>query len=261
MKNTSKLFALLATCVMSAISAPALAAEAQAAPQSSTSSCAAVSRVLSVAGLGEVMVQPDSLRTSVSIRARAESLERARVEVAEKTQAVIAAMTALRIPSLQVRTVEITVTPIPERESQPGDTTTPRIVGYQAESTLSVALRSVASENLRVLGPQILETALASGANVVGGIEFFLSKPREAHRLALAAAMQDAEANAKVVAGAARIKLRGVKSISTESGLVYGYAQQAMSAEVMEANAVGFPVEPGEIRVTTQVTASFVFTK
>ncbi len=266
MTNTTKLskrgpwLAVVATCVMSAFSAPAFAAESQIGQQPAKAAKSAVSRTVTVAGLGEVMVAPDSLRTRISIRARAETLEQARREVASKTRSVMQALETLGIPALQVRTVEITVTPIPERQKQPDAATPPRIIGYEAESTLSVALRGVAPDTLRSLGPKILDTALAAGANVVGGIDFFLSKPREAHRLALAAAVRDAEQNAKVMAGAARVKLHGLKTLSTEGGQTYEYAQQAKYG-ADEAGAIGFPVEPGEIRVTTQVTATFVFTK
>ncbi|WP_437648303.1 SIMPL domain-containing protein [Sorangium sp. So ce362] len=258
MTNTTKLFALLATCVISAVSAPALALGG-AGTQAANAENAAASRLLTVAGRGEVMLKPDSLRTSISIQARAATLAQARAEAGSKTRAVIAALEGLGIQALQVRTVEIAVTPIPERQ-RPGDDTPPRIIGYEAESRLSVALRDVTVKELRAHGSRILDTALAAGANVVGGVDFFLSKPREAHRLALAAAVRDAQENAKVVAGAANVTMSGLRTIKTAAAESYGYAQQAMKADVVET-VNGFPVEPGEIRVTTQVTASFLFTK
>ena len=72
--------------------------------------------------------------------------------------------------------------------------------------------------------------------------------------------MRDAQENAKVVAGAANVTVSGLRTIKTVVAESYGYAQQAMVADAVET-VTGFPVEPGEIRVTTQVTASFLFTK
>ncbi|MDI1445575.1 SIMPL domain-containing protein [Polyangium sp. 6x1] len=266
--KTTKLFALLATCMMSVVSANAFAdaSAAQANAEEDTEDQAvtvtvAAAQTVTVVGLGEVMVMPDSLRTSISIRARAETLAEARAEAARKTRAVMQALEELRIQDLQVRTAEITVTPIPERQPEVGESTEPRIIGYQADSTLSVALRGVGREVLRVQGPRILDSALGAGANVVGGIDFFLSKPREAHRLALAAAVRDAEENAKVMAGAASIELRAHRTLSTEVATSIDYAQQALYSGAMEAGTVEFPVEPGEIRVTAQVTVSFEFTE
>ncbi|MDC0743924.1 SIMPL domain-containing protein [Polyangium mundeleinium] len=259
MTNTTKLFALLATCMMSAVSTPAFSGV----PSKSADTEDTDAYTVTVSGLGEVMVAPDSLRTSISIRARAETLAEARAVAGRNTRSVIQALEGLRIQDLQVRTVEITVTPIPERQPEGlGETTEPRIIGYQAESSLSVALRAVGFEALRVQGPRILDAALGAGANVVGGLDFFLSQPREAHRLALAAAVADAEANARVVAGAAKVELRGHRTISTEVVGIFEPQQAMYAAAEMGAggeNVIDFPVEPGEIRVTTQVTASFDF--
>ncbi|MDC3958865.1 SIMPL domain-containing protein [Polyangium jinanense] len=259
MKKSTKLIAALAALMASAISMPVFADEAANAAETEE----AEARTVTVGGLGEVMVAPDSLRTSISVRARATTLVEARTEAASKTRSIMQALERLRIPDMQVRTVEITVTPITERQREE-DETPPRIIGYEAESRLSVALRGVGTEILRVVGPRILDTALGAGANVVGGIDFFLSKPREAYRLALAAAVRDAEENAKVVAGTARVDLRGLRTISTEVARSIEYAQQAVYEDYGMAagggsESVEFPVEPGEIRVTTQVTASFDF--
>ncbi len=254
-------FVVVTTCAISAFSAPALAGVAATVQQSATVQKSAVSRILTVSGVGEVLIKADSLRTSISIRARAASLQQARAEAAGKTRAVIQALEAMKLQSLEVRTVEITVNPITERAKQPGEHESPRIIGYEAESTLSVALKGVAPDKLRADGPRILDVALAAGANVVGGIDFFLSKPREAHRLALAASVQDAAKNAQVMAGAATVKLLGLQTLSSEGGYVFEYAQQSALSGADAAGAVGFPVEPGEIRVTANVTASFQFMK
>ncbi|MRG95490.1 SIMPL domain-containing protein [Polyangium spumosum] len=256
--KTTKLFALLATCALSAVSTPAFAVEDAEAEAAHHAEEKAESRIVTVQGLGEVMVTPDSMRTSVSVRARARTLAEAREEAGTKTQAVLTALEGLGIQALQVRTVEISVSPIHERQRE-GDDTPPQIIGYEAESRLSVALRNVEVDVLRAQGSRILDTALAAGANVVGGVQFFLNEPREAHRLALVAAVRDAQQNADVVAGASDVTLTGLKTISTETVQSYGYAQQAMISEDMVTSVGGFPVEPGEIQVSAQVTATFLF--
>ncbi|MDI3290076.1 SIMPL domain-containing protein [Polyangium sp. 15x6] len=259
MRNSTKLIAALAAFMASAVSAPAFADKAVEAAEAEE----ADAQTVTVGGLGEVMVAPDSLRTSISVRARATTLVEARTEAASKTRSIMQALERLRISDLQVRTLEITVTPITERQREE-DETPPQIIGYEAESRLSVALRGVGTETLRVVGPRLLDTALGAGANVVGGLDFFLSKPREAYRLALAAAVRDAEENAKVVAGTARVDLRGLRKITTEVARSYEFAQQAAHEDYGMiggggSESVEFPVEPGEIRVTTEVTATFDF--
>jgi len=211
-----------------------------------------------VDGLGEVTLPPDSLRASVSVEVRAEKLEAARDEAAAKTRSIIQALEGLQIPSLQVRTVEISVSPIAERETERERVAPPRIIGYEATSRLSVALKGVSADVLRVEGSRILAAALSSGANATSGIRFFLSKPREAYRAALKASIADAEKNAGAIAGAAKIKLIGWRSVSTSSGMGYdAYQQVAFDG----GDSRSFPVEPGDIQVTAAVKARFRFVK
>ena len=77
----------------------------------------------------------------------------------------------------------------------------------------------------------------------------------EARRSAIAAAVQDAQANAKVVAKAANVRLVDLQSISVVQQERYGFAQQMKGF----GSADGFPVEPGNIRVTAAVTVRVAF--
>lgn len=127
---------------------------------------------MEVDGLGEISLPPDSLRTSVSVEIRAEALEYARAEAATKTRAIMTALQELHIPSLQVRTVEISVSPISEGETEREGVASPRIIGYAVTSTLSVALKGVSPNVLRVESSRILAAALSAGANATGGVNF-----------------------------------------------------------------------------------------
>jgi uncharacterized protein len=170
------------------------------------------------------------------------------------------ALEGLQIPSLQVRTVDISVRPISESETERERVAPPRIIGYEATSTLSVALKGVSPDVLRVESSRILEAALSSGANATSGIRFFLSKPREAYRAALKASIDDAAKNAGAIADAAEIKLVGWRSVSTSSGGEYD-ASQKMAFDGFGARSTTFPVEPGDIQVTAAVRARFLFVK
>lgn len=212
---------------------------------------------MNVDGVGQVRVEPDSLRATVGVEARASTLQAARREAEAKTRAVLQALENLQIASLVIRTVDIDIRPILERQ-QPGDETPPRIIGYAATSTLSASLRGVSTDELRNQGSRILEAALSSGANVVGGVEFFLNKPREAHRLALAAAVEDAQKNARTMADQAGLRLVQLEHLSGQSEPFFQSAQKSLMAADM-AGGASFPVEPGELQVTVEVSARFRF--
>lgn len=222
-------------------------------------------RLVKIDGRGEVTVSPDSLRARISVTTRAATLDAARTEAATKTQDIVLALDRLGIQALKVRTASIDVEPIKENEHEGASagTTAPAIIGYQVTSTLSVALTNVSVQELRVHGAMIMNTALASGANDIGNVSFFLSNPREARRLALAAAVDDAKKNALAIATRAGIPLVSLDSITGERSFSNGYAaaQAVFSGGVGEGapGAQPFPIEPGEIVVDAEIQASFQF--
>lgn len=214
-------------------------------------------QIITVEGVGEIALPPDSLRTSVAVEVRDVKLDVARDQAARRTQEVLRALQALAIPELEARTVEVAISPITEVFLPAESVRDPRILGYSVSSRLSVALRGLPAERLRAEGARILEAALAAGANSVGGLEFFLKDSARARRMALAAAVREAEANAGVIAGAAKIKLVGLRSISAareEPSFV-----QVAQAGIGGAPSATFPVEPGDVRVTATVTIRVSF--
>ncbi|WP_165374407.1 MULTISPECIES: SIMPL domain-containing protein [Sorangium] len=217
-------------------------------------------QVVEVEGAGTVSLPPDSLRTNVSVEVRCESLEAAREEAAAKTRAIIEALERLQIPSLQVRNVDVSVSPISEGETARERVAPPRIIGYEATSTVSVILEGAPIDVLRVESSRILEAALSAGANQTSGIRFFLRAPQEAYRAALKASIADAERNAGAIAEAAKIKLVGWRSVSSAGDEDGGRAWQ-MAAGRIGPRSTTFPIEPGEIQVTATVRARFRFAK
>ncbi|WP_437763742.1 SIMPL domain-containing protein [Sorangium sp. So ce281] len=212
-------------------------------------------RTITIGGVGEVARPADSMRTSIGVEVREKTLEAARDRAACRSQAVLAALRGLAIPGLEIRTVDISLSPIRESHVAHGDVTEPRIIGYSASSRLSVTLRRASPAELQAAGSRVLQAALASGANDVGGLEFFLSDRAEARRSAIAAAVQDAQANAKAVAKAANVRIVELQSISVAQQERYAFAQQMKGL----GGADGFPVEPGDVRVTAAVTVRVAF--
>ncbi|WP_437722216.1 SIMPL domain-containing protein [Sorangium sp. So ce861] len=220
-------------------------------------------QVVEVEGSGTVSLPPDSLRTNVSVEVRGASLEAAREEAAAKTRAIVSALEGLQIPSLQVKNVDVSVSPISERETERESVAPPRIIGYEATSTVSVVLEGASIDVLRVESSRILEAALSAGANQTSGIRFFLSAPQEAYRAALKASIADAESNAGAIAQAAKIKLVGWRSVSTpgEEDGRRAWQMQMAAGRIGGSRSTTFPIEPEEIEVTASVRARFRFAK
>lgn len=253
----STLLACLALGAASVISVSGCGPETEVDAEQATIIEAADRFTMNVDGVGTVRIEPDSLRTTVGVEARAETLEAARQEAEMKTRAVVQALEGLKIASLVIRTVDIDVRPVTETR-RPGDERPPRIIGYVASSTLSASLRGVPASELRIQGSRILAAALSAGANVVGGVNFFLNMPREAHRLALAAAVEDAHKNARTMADQAGVRLVRLEHLSGQSGPFIQGAQKSL-ALAADLPAETFPIEPGELQVTVDVSARFRF--
>jgi uncharacterized protein YggE len=217
-------------------------------------------KTVQVDGVGVVSRPPDSLRASVAVEVTADKLEAAREQAAAKTRSLMEALERLEIPSLKVRTANIAVTPLFAQERGPLGIAPPQIIGYEATSRVWVTLAGVSPATLRAEGPRILDEVLASGANQISGIRFFLSKPQQAYREALKASIKDAEKNAAAIADAANLKLVGWRSVSTSSEEdMEGHSLRMAPAMGGAAEATALPVEPEAIVVTASVKARFQF--
>jgi uncharacterized protein YggE len=211
-----------------------------------------IRNLITAEGHGEVRIRPDSLRTSVGVEARAGTLEQARSEVNTRMQQVIKAIGALRIPSASLQTQTLQFYPIYATDRNPP----PRITGYSASNQITV---TVLGESPTALGEQasrIIDAALQNGANTASGIDFFVRDPGPATGQALAAAVRDATRNARAMAEAAKVTIVELHSMQElPAGRVSPLRVEAAALD----RGAPTPVETGEIIVSSNVTARFVF--
>jgi uncharacterized protein YggE len=72
--------------------------------------------------------------------------------------------------------------------------------------------------------------------------------------------MDDAEKNAQTMAEQAGLRLAGLEHVSGQSQPRFEYARARMG-DAVGSRIDGFPVEPGEIVVSVQVSARFRFAR
>jgi uncharacterized protein YggE len=214
---------------------------------------------ISTQGHGEVKVRPDSLNVSVTVESRETTLAAARAENNRKAQTIIAALKGLNIPGLKLETQNLSVYPVQDYQ-QKGKL--PRIIGYQATNSLQVTVVNASSDTLGDYGSRIVDTALNSGANNVGGLNFYVTDMAAPRKQALVLAVKDAQGNADAMAHAAGLTLNGVYSLEGTPQFG-GYPRPMMYSMKVAAGAadqeVAAPVEVGETTVTSDVTARFKF--
>lgn len=207
-------------------------------------------QLIVVNGSGEVHVRPDSLRVDVGVEARAVGLQKARTQASRALTSVIEAIHALDLPDVSMETQVISVSPI---YSTPRDNKAPTITGYAASNYVTITLRKAPIDELGDRGARIIDTALASGANSVGALQFFLADPQPAIDEALAAAVQDAARDAAIIAHAAGVTLGAVHSVDQTQNVFL--SPRAVTIPSMVAT----PIEVGDIVITSNVTARFAF--
>jgi uncharacterized protein YggE len=130
------------------------------------------------------------------------------------------------------------------------ETNNPRPIGYEATNRLTAKIR-----NLEDLGT-IMDKATASGANMMGGIQFSVSNADALLDEARKRAFADAERKAKLYAEAGGRKLGPMESVS-EMGDGPVYRPMARMALMAADAAPPVPVEAGEETLSISLTVSW----
>jgi uncharacterized protein YggE len=166
-----------------------------------------------------------------------------------RTAAVVAALmtrlAALNVPATAVSTTGYGLSYTP-RPPKPDPASTQRY-GYTVERTLSVAL-----DNPDGAGAAI-DAAVAAGVTNVNNVSFALRDPDAAERSAQAAAVADAQAQARGQAAAAHVRLVRILEIAPA-----GSSPAPRSGPMMfSALAVPTTIAPGDLTATATVTIRY----
>lgn len=195
-----------------------------------------------VTGTGVVYGEPDTAQLDVGVSTVAEDVKTAMAAADEAMNAVREAVIAAGVAEQDIVTSGLNVwrEELTDRDGNPTGTR------YRVRHSYSLSVRAVDDVG------EVLASAVAAGANEVGGISFTLSDPHalaaEARRLALS----DARERAAGLAEAAGVVL-GAPSAITELGSqpVAAYRQMAMM------DSGGSSVASGQLAVTVTVQVSY----
>jgi len=200
---------------------------------------------LTVVGYGLVRYNPDSLSVSFTMVGQGTSAEEALTRCSEKTVAVINLLKSLGISEEDMKTSYINVYPVYDWEAKP-----PRIIGYQAEYSLSVVVRDIQ------MASKVIDNAVKAGADRINGVTFTLSsgKKDELKMEAIKAAVEDARAKANIIAKTLGLKILSIESISLSSTEVPTpiplYREQVATATI--------PILPSQGEITATVTLVYI---
>jgi uncharacterized protein len=202
---------------------------------------------ITVVGSGSVPGRPDTAELTAGIVTQATSAAQALAENSASMEKILKAATGLAISERDVQTSGLSVAP-QRRQERSGPPSRPEIVGYEVTNEIRVKVR-----DLGKLG-RLLDQFVGQGANLLGGVRFYVDNPASLLDQARTKAMVDARRKAELYATAAGVKLGRVLFIQ-ESGSAMPSPRVAYVAPMRAAQAV--PVAPGEQEFEASVSVSY----
>jgi uncharacterized protein YggE len=244
-RRFGQLFVPLALLGVMVMSQTPMQAGAQATPAASDTP-----GTISVTGVGEVIVIPDTANIQIGVQVFSEELADAQRKSNDQIQSIIDTLKEAGIKERDIQTSNYSVS-IRQQYDNQGFATA--VLGYDIYNTLSVTVRE-----LDQLGA-ILDKVVAAGANQIYGIYFYTADLTAATAQAREAAVKDAQERANQLATAAGVSVGRILNISEGySGapvpLQYG---QGNAASDMKGGAGAVPIQTGSQSVQISVSVTY----
>jgi uncharacterized protein YggE len=200
-----------------------------------------------VSGTGEARIVTDRATLMLGVQTRAATASLAATDNARRLRAILDTLKAIGLASEQLSTMNYNVAP--EMQYPAGGNQPPKVTGYVVTNTVRADLHRIDDVG------RVIDAALAKGANEISSLQLFSSKADSARRVALAAAVADARAQAEVLARASGGALGSLIEISSTQEPIRPVLARATAAMA----AVRTPIEPGEQTISATVTARWTF--
>ena len=207
--------------------------------------------ILSVSGSGMVQGAPDQAAITLGVVTRAETAGEAQQENAAKAAAIRSALTALGVEDADVKTEDYNFRPEYSREA--GERSV--VVGYTASNVIRVKVRNVA------LVGDVVDAALANGANTIRSLEFSIRDTDALRKRALESAVKDAKSKADAIAHALGKSIVGVQHVSENTGMFQPRQSNAMMMKSMDAAGGSTPIDAGTLSLSADVHIDFILAR
>ncbi|MGM0651774.1 MAG: SIMPL domain-containing protein [Bacillota bacterium] len=219
-------------------------------------------------GEAEVSAEPDMAEISLEIETRGSSAEEAAEENAAMANTVRESLLEFGLSedeistgSYRLRTIreerprEKTQPESMDREAEEMESENEEVIYYQATNEITVSVTEIDKVG------EIIDTAVAAGANRVNHITFDLEDSEELKMQALAAATEQAAQKAEAIAGGAGESISGLYSIKEERTdyRPLRIEDERAQAEMAEEDEAPTPITPDDVIVRATVVAEYTF--
>ncbi len=207
---------------------------------------------LLVSGIGEVKVDPDRANIMIGVITEGLTVKEAADSNAKVTASLLAALDQMGITKDRIETISYNVYPVYDYNNIRNF---PVITGYRVEHQLRVTVLAGEVSQLGVKAGEVIDAAVAAGANQIYGVEFTVSEEqtKDLRNMALQKAVTEAAAKAKLMADALGIKLTGVLSVNEGATYFPPPILFASGAEVKQ----GTQVLPGSLSISASVQVTY----
>ncbi|MDE2579822.1 MAG: SIMPL domain-containing protein [Hyphomicrobiales bacterium] len=229
-------FAIAAVLCCLGSSAPARAQELRMPPH------------IRVTGTATANVKPDMAYLSLGVVTDRPTAADASAENAKATDAAIAALKAQGVEAKDIRTSNLSLTPLSDVSPTTGKTTQR---GFRASNMVRVTFRDVGKAGA------VAAKAIESGANVFYGLSFDISDRKARLDALRGPAVAEAKRLAGLYAAGAGVKLGKLLSLEPEGDQNNPRPMMYASRAKMAAEAAPVPVEPGEEEIATGVVGTW----
>lgn len=236
--------------------APAAIGTTASAPQTTARTAAALQtdqqpmpRTVSVTGSGTASAAPDVAYVQLGVEVIDTNAEQDVTESTNRMTAVMDAIKGMDIPEKDIQTVQYNISVEQQRDNQGQPTGEIR---YHVINQVRVTLHDLSKTG------ELLQNALAAGANSVNSVTFSIENPEVLQQQARDQAIADAKSKADQLASGLGAQLGPVREISESGGV--RPVMEAAPALVRSAASSAVPVSGGELSVSVQIQVVFDLT-
>ena len=201
---------------------------------------------VSVQGSAALAAAPDQASIAIGVTSNAATAAEAQQKNAAIATAIRDSLKEKGISTSDIQTQNYSFYPVYSEEKNHGND----IIGYTVDNTVSVTINDV-----KAVG-DIIDTAIACGANKINSIDFTVKNTDQIQQNAIKAAVRDARKKADLLASAAGKHIINVLSIQENGTRIE--SRQFGQMLLNKAAADSTPIEGGNVNVSASVQIEFI---